>query len=157
MGAEHFAGVLDRAEILLGARHNLADVGDQSSAVGTVGAMEFLDEVQVFELLPIEHDVVAASHLGYPVDREARRLIEADEEIEDDERDDHAVNDRPGKQVLWAVCQQPMEKSRLESAVSFHDGMLELDLLALNLEEQTALLVAQRVAQLFLKCAHLVD
>src|SRR4249920_3225534 len=117
MGADYLARVLDGAEVLLGSRDDLADVGDHSGAIGTVGAMKFLDEVEVFEMLPVKHDVVSAPDLGNAVNRKTGRLIKADAQIGNRQRDDHAVNDRPGDQVLWTVNDQPAEETRLELAM----------------------------------------
>ena len=50
MGAEYPARVLDRTEILLGARHDLGDVADQAAAVRAMSAVKFFDEVEIFEL-----------------------------------------------------------------------------------------------------------
>ena len=52
MRTQHLARMLDRTKILLCSRHDLTSIGDQSIAVGAIGAMKFFDEVQIFELLP---------------------------------------------------------------------------------------------------------
>jgi len=45
--AEYLVGVLDRAEILLGAGADLAHIGDQAIGVSAKCAMEALVEVQI--------------------------------------------------------------------------------------------------------------
>ena len=58
--------------------------------------MEFFNPVEVFQLLPVKYDVVGAFELGDPVNRKARRLIETDEQVEDQKRKNHTVDDRAG-------------------------------------------------------------
>ena len=77
---QNLVRMLDGAEVLLGAAQDLVHVGHQSAAVSAVGAVEFLDEVEVLQVLAVEHDVVAAPHLGDAVDRETAPLVETHEQ-----------------------------------------------------------------------------
>lgn len=155
MGAEYLARVFDRAKVLFGSRHDLTHIGDEPGAIGTISAMEFLNEIEVFELLPIQHDIVGTSNLGNFVNRETGRLIEADEQIENEQRDDHAVDDWPGNQILRTVGNQPAKKSSFELAVRLFHGLFEFDALALDLEEHAGLLFLQRRSQIIFESGYL--
>src|SRR5450830_639365 len=157
MGAQHFAGVFDGAKILLGSSHNLAHKSQQAVAIGAVGAMKYLDEIQVLELLPVKHDVVAPAHLGDAVNREAGGLVEAHTDIQNDHWHDHAVNDGPGDEVLRPVSDQPAKKALFESPVGVADGFFELDPLALDLVQGAVFLLQHDVAQIVFKFGDLVE
>src|ERR1700719_755822 len=75
MRAEDPAGVLDRAPIDFGARRHLAHKCDRAVGIGAIGAIDFLDDVEISEMVAVEHQIVAASHLWNLVDGKADRLI----------------------------------------------------------------------------------
>ena len=155
MGAEYLARVLDRAKVLLGSRHDLAHVGNKPSSIRTISAVEFFDEIEVFEMLPVKHDIVGTTDFRNFVNRETGRLIEADEQIENNQRDDHAVDDRSGDQVLRTVGNEPVKKSHFEPAVRVLDGMFEFDALPIDLKEHAALLIVERCPQFIFEGSHL--
>jgi len=82
MAAQHLARVFDRTKILFSSGNDLGDIRDQAGAVCTIRAMEFFDEVQIAEVLPVKHDIVAAPHFRYLVNREASPLIQAYAQIQ---------------------------------------------------------------------------
>src|SRR5450830_63206 len=157
MGAEHLASMLDRAKILFRAPYDLADIGDQAVAIGAVGAMKLLNEVEVAQLLAVEHDVVATAHLGDAVYRKTGGLVKAHTQVQHDHWHDHAVDDGSGDQVLRPVRHQPTEKAGFELAMRLADGGLELDPLALDLVQGAGLLRLHLAPQIVFKRAHLVE
>src|ERR1700722_8368037 len=52
--AEHPAGMLDRAPIDFGARRHLADKGDRAVAIGAIGAIDLLDDVEISQMVAVE-------------------------------------------------------------------------------------------------------
>ena len=65
VGADRMAGMLDGAPILLCAPADLSDVTDQSVGVGAVGAVQFLQGIEVCEMMPVENNGRRAG-LGMP-------------------------------------------------------------------------------------------
>ena len=157
MGAEYLARVLDRAKILLGSREDLAYIGNQPGSIGTVGTVEFLDPVEVAEMLPVKHDVVGTLNFHNFVNRETGRLVEAHTQVQNKQWDDHEVDDGPGDEVLRPVSHQPAEKSLLEPQVCLSDGAFEFDALSLDLEEHAGLLLLQCCLQIIFESRYLVE
>lgn len=155
MRAQNLVRVLDGAKILLGAGQDFRHVGHQAVAVFAVGAVEFLDGIEVAQVPPVKHQVVAAPHAGNAVDRKADPLVQAHAGVEHQERKDHAVDQRPGDQVLRPVFYQPAQHAGLELAVRVPGGLFKLDALALDLEEHPAFLLVNRRAQFGFKRGHL--
>src|SRR5450755_3440002 len=60
MRPQHPTGVLDRAPIDLGTPSDFAEERGHAVGVGTVGAIDLLDRVQIGEVMVIEHQIVAA-------------------------------------------------------------------------------------------------
>lgn len=58
MCIENLLRVLDRAEILLGACGDFLRVGQQPDGVRTIHAVRFFNDVQVGQVLMIQHDIV---------------------------------------------------------------------------------------------------
>src|ERR1039457_6190982 len=87
---QHPAGMLDRAPVNLGARRHLARKRDRAIGVGAIGAIDLLDDVEIGEMVAVEHQVIAAAHLWNPVDRKADRLIRHDPDVEQRDRDDQS-------------------------------------------------------------------
>ncbi len=110
MGAQNLVGMLDRTEIGFGARQNFAHVAHQPVAVFTVEAVEFLDEIEVLQLGPVIHQVVAAAHLGDAVNRKAAPLVKTHAQVQQHQRKNHAVDDGAGDQVLRPIGHQPAEE-----------------------------------------------
>src|ERR1035437_1445067 len=95
--AEHPAGMLDRAPVNLGARRHLAHKGDRTIGVRTISAIDLLDDVEVGEMMAVEHQVIAAAHLRNLVDRKADRLIRHDPDVEQRDRDYKRIDHRRGQ------------------------------------------------------------
>src|ERR1019366_2778778 len=91
---EHPAGVLDRAPVDLGARRHLAHEGDHAIAIGAIGAIDLLDDVEIGEMVAVEHQIVAAVHFWNFVDRKADRLIRYHPDIDQYERNDQRIYHR---------------------------------------------------------------
>jgi len=83
--------------VLFGARDDLPAVGDQPVAVAAIHAIEFLDGIEVGQVLAIDDDIVPAHHPRNAVDAEADSLIKADGQVEQGQGQDHAVDDRRGE------------------------------------------------------------
>src|ERR1039457_4441554 len=61
--------MLDRTKMLLGARRNFRNHGEQSIGIRAINASDLLDRVQIGQPPPIEDQVVSPRNLGYSVDR----------------------------------------------------------------------------------------
>jgi hypothetical protein len=81
-------------------------------------------------------------------------LVEADPGIEHGQRQNHAVDQGPGDQVLRRVGHQPSEEVHLELAVRFPNRAFELHALAVDLKEHLAFLPMDRQAQLVFERFH---
>ena len=68
------ADMLDRTPVLFDPGRNFTEICRQAVAVGTVETVEFLDDVQIGQILTIEQQVFGAPDLWYPVNRKANRL-----------------------------------------------------------------------------------
>ena len=157
MRGENLARVLDRTEILLGARQDLGHVSHQPVGIFAIGAVNLLDPVEITEVVAVKYQVVAAPHPGDAIDRKAGPLVDADEGIEHDERNRHAVDERPGDQVLRPVDHQPAQKTFLQLQMRIPDRTLEFDAFALDLEKHPAFLLVDRAAQVILKRGNLLQ
>ena len=67
--------MLYRAEILLGARYNLANIRNHARAVGAICAVKFLNKIKVVQILPIENDVIGTAYFFDAVNGEASDLV----------------------------------------------------------------------------------
>ena len=56
--AQHLVRVFDRAEVLLGSGGNLARIGQQAAGVRAIQTVEFFEDVEVGQMLMVEHDIV---------------------------------------------------------------------------------------------------
>ena len=65
--------------------------------------MNLIDRIKVSKVLAIENDVITTTHSGDAVNRETRGLIHTDEQIQNQQRNNHAVNHRRRNEVPWAV------------------------------------------------------
>ena len=128
--------MFDRAEILFSSGDHFSYIGNHAVAVCAVGTVEFFDKIQVIELLPVVENVVAAFHLFDAVDRKAGQLIKRHEEIRDQQRNDHRVNNRAGDQVLRAVGDQPAKEIRFQSFMCFFDRLFKFDAFAFDLKKK---------------------
>ena len=61
MRAQDLARVLDGAGTLFDARHDLGHVAHQPIAMSAIGAVEFFAEIEVSEVVAVEHPVIAAA------------------------------------------------------------------------------------------------
>ncbi len=157
MRTKDLVGVFDGAEVLFCACQDLGHVAHQPVAVFAVGAMELLNEIEIPQVMAVEHEIVATPHSGNTVDGKAGPLVEADTGINHEHWNHHAVNDWPGDQVLWPVGHQPSEKVGLELAMRLLDRMLKLHALAFDLEENLALMIMDGAAQLGFERSNLVQ
>ncbi len=82
VGVENLARVLDGTEILFGTRNDLLTVGEQSHPIGTIQTINSFDDVQIGQMLVVEHDVIAAFDPGDAVNGEAAQLIKTDAQVE---------------------------------------------------------------------------
>ena len=113
--------MFDWAEVLLGSRNHLTDVGDHAIAICTVSAVKFFNKIQIVELLPIVDDVITAANFFDAVNRKAGQLKKGDKEIRDQQWNNHGVYNWAGKQVLRSVGNKPAEKIRFQSFMCFFD------------------------------------
>jgi hypothetical protein len=117
MGGLDPAGMLDRAPVLLGARRDLSGEGGDPVSVGTVETVEFLDDVQIGEVLAVEDEVIRPSGFGDAVDGKADDLIDGEEEIQEEERDEPRIDERSGNYVEGPRLDDVTEQSGLEPSL----------------------------------------
>ena len=118
--------VLDGAPVLLGTGGDFSDVGDETVSVGAIVAIEAFEEVEVTEFAAVEEDVGIARDFRDAVDRKRKRLIDGDEKIEQQKRDDAGVDERRGERD---------EKSGLADVAP--QGSLQLAMLSLDFLPKT--------------------
>ena len=157
MQPNNLARVLDRTKVLLGSGDDFADICNQSRAIRAIVAMKLLEKIQVFQIAAVKHNEVAALDLVNSIDRETCGLIKADAQIRHRQWDDHAVNDRSGDKVQWAVRNKPTKESHLQFSVRLFDGFLEFNPLALYLKKHAALLLVQNGLQFTFQGSHLLQ
>src|ERR1700730_4775027 len=85
--------VLDRALVLFGSRGDLSAVGQHAVPIGTVGAVQAFQKVQILQTSAIENEIVRAADLRHSIDRAADALVDAEEQIEEKKRNDAGVDD----------------------------------------------------------------
>ena len=132
MRTDDLARVLDRAPVLLGAGGDLARVGDQAGGVAAIGAVEFLERVEIRQLGAVEDDVIAAPDLADAVERETDGVVDGQAEVENRQRHDEAVDERRREQVLRPAGEQPADEAGFEPPVRLPHRLFELDLFALD-------------------------
>src|SRR5580700_9489885 len=88
------ARVLDRAPMLFRSSRNFAGIREEAVAVRAVDAVDPLHQVQVPELASIEDKVIRARDLWNAINREANRLINDQEEIDQQKWNDTHVDYR---------------------------------------------------------------
>lgn len=84
--------MLDRTPELFGPRADLARISDEAVGITAVDAIEFLDRVQIREMMAIDHEMVFAAYPRNSVNAKTEMLKNGDRKIENDQRDDHAVD-----------------------------------------------------------------
>jgi len=89
--------VADRAPVLFGARRDLHDIREDAIAIGAVGAIDSLKQIQVAKLSPVENDEVGAPHFGDAVQRKREGLKDRDKQIQQNEWNNASVNERRGQ------------------------------------------------------------
>src|SRR6476646_10584559 len=67
MSPNHTPGMFDWTPILLSAPRDLANICNQSIRVGTIGAIELFERVQVSKMVPVEYQIFATAHLRYSI------------------------------------------------------------------------------------------
>lgn len=96
MGCAEALCVLDRTPVLLGSGRDFDAVGEQTVSIGTKSAVEAFKKIEVLELGTIEDEVVGTPDLWDSIDWETYALIDGQEEIEEEERDDAGIDDGRG-------------------------------------------------------------
>lgn len=94
-----FAGVLDRAPVLLGPGGYLLDIGNEPVEIPAVHAIYFFNEIQVRQGMAIDDDIVAAPDFGDTVHRKAHGMIEGENQVQKNRRNQAGPDDRRGKDV----------------------------------------------------------
>ena len=74
--------VFDRTAELFGPSRDFLDITDQTFEVAAVGAVELFDQIQIVQVLTIEHDVILTPDFRNTVDRKTHRLKKADADIQ---------------------------------------------------------------------------
>ncbi|OIQ65420.1 hypothetical protein GALL_530210 [mine drainage metagenome] len=136
MRPEHAAGVLDRAPINLGTRRHLAHERDRTVGIGAIGAIDLLDDVEIGEMVAVEHEVVAAAHFWNLVDRKADRLIGHGRDVEQRDGDNQRIDHRRGQYHQRIGVDQIPRRPRLEFAVDPQHFLLEHDPAVFDAETQ---------------------
>jgi len=83
--------------VLFSPPHDLRDIDNQAIRVGAVEAVESLQTVQIKESGAVKDKVVAASNFPYSVEWEASDLIDRDQEVQQQERDEAEIDQRCGQ------------------------------------------------------------
>src|SRR5215218_5524201 len=84
VGGDNVAGVLDWTPILLSAATDLTCVSQEPVAIRAIGTVDFLDGVQIGQVIAIEDEIVLPSDFINLVHRKADQLIYRDKDIEQD-------------------------------------------------------------------------
>src|SRR6478609_4799807 len=66
--------VLDRTPVLLGPCGDFARVREETAGVTAERAVDFLDGVQIGELVPVQYEIASSWHDGDSIDRKADPL-----------------------------------------------------------------------------------
>jgi hypothetical protein len=117
----------------------------------------FFKKIQICQVPMIQHEIVRALYPGYPVDREAAQLIEADAEIDQKQRHYHAIYNGHGDEVLRADGDKPAKHAQFRAPVRILDSLFEHNALAFELEAQTASLFLDSHFQFLLQGGDLVE
>lgn len=147
VGGKHLPRVLDRAEVLLGARSDLVHVVDQPIRVSAVFAVKALDDVQIPQMVPVEDDVISAPDLRDAIDGKAAGLIKRREQVQHSKRDDQPVDDRAGDEVLRSIRGQPVENAALQPLVGPAHTPFEFDAFTFDREQDARFAFVQRSAE----------
>ena len=75
--------------------------------------------------MPVEHEIVRALHLRDAVDRKADHLVNGHEQIQQDQRHDHRVDDRRGNDDEKVGVPDVREKSGLQFAMPTQHFLFE--------------------------------
>ena len=116
-------GVFDRAPVLFAAGSNFRDIEKKAVHVAAVDTVDLLDQVEVAQVLAVDDDVVAAFDLVDLVDGETGPLIEGDEKIQQQARDDKGVDHRRSQEVPGR-CMEEIFKETLYLFFMFGDNLL---------------------------------
>ncbi len=77
--------------------------------------------------MPVDDDIVRPANARHSPDRKTDKLIKADSEVEEGERDDEQVNDRRRHQGHEGRCLQEAEQAGLDLAMSRNNLLFEND------------------------------
>jgi len=138
--------MFDRAKILFSAGGNFKGVGNEPIGIRTIQAVGFIKKIKIGQMDVIEHNIVGPFDLGNAVDGERGGLVNGDKKIEENDRENHAVNERCSEIVLWAHRQEPAKYAGFERAVFIFNSALELYPLALDVIKQGMFLFMKRIA-----------
>ena len=122
------ARVFDRAPMLFRSRRNFAAICEKTVAVRAVDAVDAFNEVQILEPAPVEDQIIRALSLWNAIHREANRLINSQEKVEQEERNDATINDRRCQDREDAGIQNIPSQRRFEPPVLSQNRLFELDL-----------------------------
>ncbi|MDP5347680.1 MAG: hypothetical protein NWQ32_04730 [Paracoccaceae bacterium] len=87
-------GMFDRAPIGLGPARDLLHIANQPVAIAAIDAVEFLQRVQIGQMMPVDADEIGAAHGLDAVDRKADPLVYGDHQVQSHAGDDQAVDQR---------------------------------------------------------------
>ena len=157
MGIPDAPGMLDRAPILLGAGADFPYIGNEPVGVRTVKTVEFFDDVQVGKLFAVVHQIVGAAHLGNAVYREAGRLVEGYEQIEEEKGYETGIDDRGGQDIEGMRAKDVADESRLQPFVYRDHLFREADTLVFDDEGEFLPPLLEFLFQLLLEDLDAVD
>ena len=99
MASENVLRVFDWAPILLSLGSNLCCVGEDTVCVSAVGAIEFLESVEVWDKVTVNDDECRASDSRHSVETKTDGLVQRERQVQKSNGNHHRVDERSGKNV----------------------------------------------------------
>ena len=128
----HADGVLDGAPMLLGAPGDFLHIGDQAIDVGTIGAIQLFNGVEITEPRAIHRNVFIAVDLGDAINGKADELIETHHHVQRDGGDDAGPDDGSSHDAQNLGIAEIIKQALSQFAVSCSGALLEEHILVLD-------------------------
>ena len=116
---------------MFSAGEDLAPVTHQPVAVAAVNTVHFFNGVEIGEFVAIDHDVIAPAYQRNAVNTKAHAVVNADEQIHQHHREEHAVDNRRGEDVANARAAQVAQAVDAVAAVQVADLTAEATSIAM--------------------------
>src|SRR5687768_16783601 len=86
--------------------------------------------------MPVEDQIVASANRRNAIDRKAQGLIDGEQDIKQEERNGHRVDDGRGKHQQWVCAQYVVRQTGPDFPVALENSLLEARLTAGRSERQ---------------------